>query len=60
MIQLTLEDGSIGLINEQQILAVTPNDQNPQTTDVFVAGELCIPVQEKVSEIFALIQMKFN
>jgi hypothetical protein len=60
MIQLTLEDGSIGLINEQQILAVTPNDQNPQMTDVFVAGELCIPVQETVSEILALIQMKFN
>jgi hypothetical protein len=60
MIQLTLEDGSIGLINEQRILAATVNDENPKLTDVFVEGELCIPVQETTSEILALIQMKFN
>jgi uncharacterized protein YlzI (FlbEa/FlbD family) len=60
MIQLTLENGGMCLINEKEILSVVPNDENPQTTDVFVAGELCIPVQETVSEILALIQMKFN
>ena len=60
MIQLTLENGSIGLINEMQILAVVPSDQEPSITDVYVGGELCIPVQEKPSEILALIQMKWN
>jgi hypothetical protein len=60
MIQLTLENGSVGLINEKEILAIVQNDVNPSVTDVFIAGELCIPVQESPSEILALIQMKFN
>jgi hypothetical protein len=60
MITLTLETGSVALINETKILAVTENEEKSNITDVFVAGELCIPVQESVLEVLALIQNKFN
>ena len=59
MIQLTLEDGNVALFNERLIVAVTPSEEEPHLAEVYV-GELCIPVQESVSEILALIQMKFN
>jgi len=59
MIQLTLEDGNVALFNEKHVVAVTPCDEEPHLTDVYV-GELCIPAQESVGEILALIQMKFD